>query len=67
VADRAYASLKVLDQCRKLSRPITFITGLRLDGALYKLAPPRHPHSSRRPSRRCVGTWDSKRRGSGRI
>src|SRR5215207_9797633 len=34
VADRAYASLKLLDQCRKLSNPITFITRLRLDAAL---------------------------------
>ena len=40
VADRAYASLKVLDQCRKLSDPITFITRLRLDAALYEPAPP---------------------------
>ena len=32
--DRAYASLKLLDQCRKLSNPITFITRLRLDAAL---------------------------------
>ena len=31
VADRAYASLKLLDRCRKLSNPITFITRLRLD------------------------------------
>src|SRR5215204_5199891 len=28
VADRAYASLKLLDRCRKLSDPITFITRL---------------------------------------
>jgi hypothetical protein len=43
VADRAYASLKLLDQCRKLSDPITFITRLRLDAALYEPAPPRRP------------------------
>src|ERR687898_313949 len=36
VADRAYASLKVLDQSRKLSDPITFIPRLRLDAALYE-------------------------------
>src|SRR5215213_4758403 len=29
VADRAYASLKLLDRCRKLSNPITFVTRLR--------------------------------------
>ena len=43
VADRAYASLKLLDQCRKLSNPITFIPRLRLDAALYEPAPPRRP------------------------
>ncbi|HEX5701009.1 MAG TPA: transposase [Rubrobacter sp.] len=49
VADRAYASLKLLDQCRKLSKPITFITRLRLDAALYEPAPPRRPHQIGRP------------------
>jgi hypothetical protein len=34
VADRAYASLKLLSRCRSLSRPVTFITPLRLDAAL---------------------------------
>ena len=44
VADRAYASLKLLDRCRSLSNPITFITTrLRLDAALYESAPPRRP------------------------
>jgi hypothetical protein len=41
VADRAYASLKLLERCRKLKNPITFITRLRLDAALYEPAPPR--------------------------
>jgi hypothetical protein len=36
VADRAYASLKLLDRCRSLSRPVTFIT--RLSSALGMLA-----------------------------
>lgn len=49
IADRAYASLKVLERCRKLSKPITFITRLRLDAALYEPAPPRHPHQIGRP------------------
>jgi len=49
VADRAYASLKLLDQCRKLSNPITFISRLRLDAALYEPAPPRRPHQIGRP------------------
>jgi hypothetical protein len=34
VADRTYASLKLLDRCRRLRKPITFITRLRLDAAL---------------------------------
>ncbi len=49
VADRAYASLKLLESCRKLRNPITFITRLRLDAALYEPAPPRRPHQIGRP------------------
>lgn len=43
VADGAYASLKLLDRCRRSREPITFIMRLRLDAALYKPAPPRYP------------------------
>jgi hypothetical protein len=49
VADRAYASLKLLESCRKLTNPITFITRLRLDAALYEPAPPRRPGQMGRP------------------
>jgi hypothetical protein len=49
VADRAYASLKLLDRCRKQRNPITFITRLRLDSALYEPAPPRYPGQIGRP------------------
>ena len=49
VADRAYASLKLLESCRSLRNPITFITRLRLDAALYEPAPPRRPHQIGRP------------------
>ena len=35
VADSTYASLKLLFRCRSLSNPVTFITRLRLDAALY--------------------------------
>ena len=49
VADRAYASLKLLSRCRSLSKPVTFITRLRLDAALYKPAPPRRPGQIGRP------------------
>jgi hypothetical protein len=40
VADGSYSSLKLLDRCRRLTNPITFITRLRLDAALYE--PARH-------------------------
>jgi hypothetical protein len=49
VADRAYASLKLLSRCQSLSKPVTFITRLRLDAALYEPAPPRHPRQRGRP------------------
>jgi hypothetical protein len=49
VADRTYASLKLLESCRRLRNPITFITRLRLDAALYQPAPPRHPGQMGRP------------------
>jgi hypothetical protein len=49
VADRAYASLKLLERCRKLRKPITFVTRLRLDAALYESAPVRRPGQRGRP------------------
>jgi DDE superfamily endonuclease len=49
VADRSYASLKLLDRCRNLREPITFVTRLRLDAALYDPAPPRKPGQRGRP------------------
>ena len=49
VADGGYASLKLLDRCRRLSNPITFITRLRLDAALYEPAPPREAGQMGRP------------------
>ena len=49
LADRAYASLKLLERCRKLRNPITFITRLRLDAALYEPAAPRRTHQRGRP------------------
>jgi DDE superfamily endonuclease len=49
VADGTYASLKLLDRCRRLSNPITFITRLRLDAALYEPAPPRRRGQLGRP------------------
>jgi hypothetical protein len=49
VADGAYTSLKLLNRCRRLSRPVTFITRLRLDAALYEPAPTRRPGQIGRP------------------
>jgi hypothetical protein len=49
VADGGYASLKLLDRCRRLTNPITFITRLRLDAALYEPTPPRKPGQKGRP------------------
>jgi hypothetical protein len=49
VADSTYASLKLLFRCRSLSKPVTFITRLRLDAALYEPAPPRRPRQIGRP------------------
>ena len=49
VADRTYASLKLLDRCRSLTSPITFVTRLRLDAALYEPAPSRRPGQMGRP------------------
>lgn len=40
VADRSYAALRLLSFCQKLRRPITLITRLRMDAALYA---PAHP------------------------
>jgi hypothetical protein len=48
-ADGGYASLKLRQRCRSLKRPITFITRLRLDAALYEPAPPRKPGQMGRP------------------
>ena len=49
VADGGYASLKLPDRCRHLKNPITFITRLRLDAAVYEPAPPRKPQQRGRP------------------
>jgi hypothetical protein len=49
VADGGYASLKLLESCRHLKNPITFITRLRLDAALYEPAAPRKPGQMGRP------------------
>jgi hypothetical protein len=50
VADRGYASISLLHRCVRLPKnPITFVTRLRLDAALYEPAPPRKPRQMGRP------------------
>src|SRR5215216_6441583 len=46
---RWHPERELLDRCHRLSKPITFITRLRLDAALYKPAPPRYPGQIGRP------------------
>ena len=41
--------LDLLHFCQSLSQPVTFITRLRLDAALYEPAPPRQPGKMGRP------------------
>ena len=49
VADSSYAVLDLLHFCQSLAQPVTFITRLRLDAALYEPAPPRRPGQNGRP------------------
>lgn len=49
VADSSYAVLDLLHFCQSMTRPVTFITRLRLDAALYDPAPPRLPGQMGRP------------------
>ena len=43
VADSTYAAIELLAACAGLAQPVTMITRLRLDAALYDPAPPRRP------------------------
>ena len=49
VADSSYAVLELLHFCQSLVHPVTFITRLRLDAALFEPAPPRLPGQMGRP------------------
>jgi DDE superfamily endonuclease len=49
VADAAYAALDLLAWARQLPQPVTIITRLRLDAALYEPAPVRQPGQQGRP------------------
>ena len=52
VADRSYSALDLLHACQSLAKPITLITRLRLDAALYTPAPPRKQGQIGRPRRK---------------
>jgi DDE superfamily endonuclease len=49
VADSSYAALELLAACQAWPQPVTVITRLRLDAALYEPAQPRRPHQVGRP------------------
>jgi DDE superfamily endonuclease len=53
VADSTYAALAFLAACHAWRNPVTVVTRLRLDAALYDPAPPRRPGQIGRP--RCKG------------
>ena len=49
VGDSSYAVLELLRFCQSLTHPVTFVTRLRLDAALYEPAAPRQPGQRGRP------------------
>jgi hypothetical protein len=49
VADSGYSALDLLHSCQCLSNPVTVVTRLRLDAALYAPAPLRRPGQTGRP------------------
>lgn len=53
VADSGYAAIELLAWCQRLPAPVTLITRLRLDAALYEPAPARAAAQKGRP--RCKG------------
>jgi len=52
VADSTYAAIELLAACQGLSQPVTLITRLRLDAALYEPAPARGPGQRGRPRKK---------------
>jgi hypothetical protein len=49
VADSSYAVLELLHFCQSQAHPVTLITRLRLDAALFMPAPLRRPGQLGRP------------------
>ena len=52
VADSTYTALELLADAAGLQQPVTVVTRLRLDAALYDPAPPREPGTKGRPRRK---------------
>ena len=52
VADNTYAVLELLGACVRLPAPVTVVTRLRLDAALYDPAPPRTPGTKGPPRKK---------------
>ena len=52
VADSGYAAIELLAWCQRLPAPVTLITRLRLDAALYEPAPARATGQKGRPRRK---------------
>jgi hypothetical protein len=51
-ADSTYAALELLAACQRLVEPVTVVTRLRLDAALYDPAPPRRCGQAGRPRKK---------------
>ena len=52
VADSTYAVIELLGACARLAEPVTFVTRLRLDAALYAPAPARQPGTRGAPRKK---------------
>jgi hypothetical protein len=52
VADSTYAVIELLAACARLAEPVTFVTRLRLDAALYDPAPVRQPGTRGAPRKK---------------
>jgi hypothetical protein len=52
VADSTYAVLELLACAAKMIEPVTIVTRLRLDAALYEPAPMRKPGTTGRPRKK---------------
>lgn len=52
VGDGSYSVLTLLERCLRFPHPVTMVTRLRLDAALYKLAPRREASQIGRPRKK---------------